>query len=584
MNLRTCSRELICQLMLLLASIAISAFAWGQHITETRAPSEHAMPQLRHSAPSPERSPAHAPVSAPARAPSYAPAPSHVTTSSIARPKGDPRGTANTSAGRFRSAPAERVPDPIVDHIGDISEYRRGTDHPAPAGIPLSLRGGVPVSHQRSNIRLINRDGMQIQHSFRGGRMIVSERNGERIVTTGGGRGYVQRGYVNRDGRSFHSRTYYDGGVYRVGIYRDYNYGGHLYYGYYPGVWYHPAFYSWAYRPWGAPVPWGVGPGGWGWAGAAWYRYYGGYFAPYPLYSSAAFWLTDYLIAADLQAAYAAQAQGSADQTGAYNQDQAYLAGEGSLPANSSSATMSPEVKQAIADEVTAQLAAQQQQSSGGQSSGSSDGQAEASASANGEVPPALDPARRTFVVFSDITVTSEGRDCELTAGDMLTRITNTPDSDQKVTATVSATKKADCAIDKHVTVSVEALQEMRNHFDEQLNQGMKVLAQKQGTGGLPTAPDTGTTASDVPLPAPDTTVAKVLTDQEAAADRTEAQVKRETAEDPAAPGLVITQGQQETSLGDIARQVRAQKQQAQTQSDPSQAQGPAVETQEDEK
>jgi len=90
--------------------------------------------------------------------------------------------------------------------------------------------------------------------------------------------------------------------------------------------------------------------------------------------------------------------------------------------------------------------------------------------------------------------------------------------------------------------------------------------------------------ASDVPLPAPDTTVAKVLTDQEAAADRTEAQVKRETAEDPAAPGLVITQGQQETSLGDIARQVRAQKQQAQTQSDPSQAQGPAVETQEDEK
>ncbi len=134
------------------------------------------------------------------------------------------------------------------------------------------------------------------------------------------------------------------------------------------------------------------------------------------------------------------------------------------------------------------------------------------------------------------------------------------------------------------MTVSVEALQEMRNHFDEQLNQGMKVLAQKQGTGGSPTAPDTGTVASDVPRRVLDTTVAKVLTDQEAAADRTEAQVKRETEEDPAAPGLVITQGQQETSLGDIARQARAQKQQAQTQSDPSQAQGPAVETQEDEK
>jgi hypothetical protein len=425
---------------------------------------------------------------------------------------------------------------------------------------------------------------MQIQHNLHGGRMIISERNGERIVTTGGGRGYVQRAYVNRDGRSFYARTYYDGSVYRVGIYRDYNYGGHLYYGYYPGVWYHPAFYSWAYRPWGTPVPWGVGPGGWGWAGAPWYRYYGGYFAPYPLYSSAAFWLTDYLIAADLQAAYAAQAQADADQAAAYNQEQAYLAGGGSLPANSDSATMSSEVKQAIADEVTAQLAAQQQQSSGGQGNGPSDGQAESSASANGEVPPALDPARRTFVVFNDITVTSDGRDCELTAGDILTRVTDTPDSDQKVTATVSATKKADCAIDKRVTVSVETLQEMRNHFDEQLNQGIKVLVQKQGTGGLPTAPDTGTTASDVPLPAPDTTVAKVLTDQEAAADRTEAQVKRETAADPVTPGQVITQDQQETSLGDIARQVRAQKQQAQTDSDPSPAQGPAVETQKDER
>jgi hypothetical protein len=422
---------------------------------------------------------------------------------------------------------------------------------------------------------------MQIQHNLHGGRVIVSERNGERIMTTGGGRGYVQRAYVNRDGRSFYSRTYYDGSVYRVGIYRDYNYGGYHYYGYYPGVWYHPAYYGWAYRPWGAPVPWGVGPGGWGWAGAPWYRYYGGYFAPYPLYSSAAFWLTDYLIAADLQAAYGAQAQGNADMAAAYDQGQADYADQGLRAANSDSAMMSPEIKQEIADEVTAQLAAQQQQSSGGPSSGSSDGQAQASASANGEVPPALDPARRTFVVFNDMTVTSEGRDCELTAGDILTRITNTPDSDQKVTATVSATKKADCAIDKRVTVSVEALQEMRNHFDEQLNQGMKVLAQKQGTGGLPTAPDTGTTASDVPLPAPDTTVAKVLTDQEAAADRTEAQVKRETADDPSGPGKVITQDQQETSLGDIARQVRAQKQQAQTQSDPTQAQDPAVETQE---
>jgi hypothetical protein len=83
------------------------------------------------------------------------------------------------------------------------------------------------------------------------------------------------------------------------------------------------------------------------------------------------------------------------------------------------------------------------------------------------------------------------------------------------------------------VSISVEDLQEMHNHFEEQLNNGMKALAEKQGTGGLPKAPDTGTTSSDVAEPPPDTNAAKDLTDQQAAADQTEQQVKEETAPDP---------------------------------------------------
>ena len=60
-------------------------------------------------------------------------------------------------------------------------------------------------------------------------------------------------------------------------------------------------------------------------------------------------------------------------------------------------------------------------------------------------------------------------------------------------------------------------------------------LAQKQGTGGLPKAPDTGTTASDVPPPPPDTDAAHDLTDQEAAADQAETQVEQESAGGPGA-------------------------------------------------
>jgi hypothetical protein len=195
-------------------------------------------------------------------------------------------------------------------------------------------------------------------------------------------------------------------------------------------------------------------------------------------------------------------------------------------------------VKQAIAEEVKAQLAAEQQQAASPDSSNQSapppnapaDGQAAAAAPATNEIPPALDPARRTFVVASDITVTSDGQECELSAGDVITRLTDTPDADQNVNASVSASKNNECAAGKTVAVSVDALQDMRNHFQEQLDNGMKELAEKQGTGGLPKAPDTTTTASDVPVPPPDKDAAKDLTDQQAAADQAETQAKQDAA------------------------------------------------------
>ncbi|HZD30690.1 MAG TPA: hypothetical protein VE779_03425, partial [Candidatus Angelobacter sp.] len=137
------------------------------------------------------------------------------------------------------------------------------------------------------------------------------------------------------------------------------------------------------------------------------------------------------------------------------------------------------------------------------------------------------------FVVDNAITVTSDGQECELTGGDVITRLTDTPDADNKVTASVSASKSNECGAGKTISVSVDDLQEMRNHFDEQLDNGMKALAEKQGTGNMPKAPDTGTVASDIPAPQPDTTAAKQLTDQDAAATQTEADVKQEAAAQP---------------------------------------------------
>ena len=377
---------------------------------------------------------------------------------------------------------------------------------------------------------------MHIDHGVSGGRTVVSEHNGVRVVNTGRNGGYVQRSYVVRNNHSYVSRTYYYHGSYHTSVYRSYYRGGHAYYGWHPGFWYHPGFYAWGYHPWGFHVFWGVGA--WGWGGAPWYGFYGGWFAPYPYYAAPAYWLTDYLIAAGLQSAYAARQEAYADAaTASY--------GDGSAASASASTTvsLSPEVKEAIADEVKAELAAQQAQAA--QSAGS-DAQA-ASAPANApsntpakndeEVPPALDPARRTFVVDADLSVVANGQECGLTSGDVLTRLTDTPDADNMVNASVSASKKSDCAAGLTVSVKVDDLQEMQNHFDEQLDNGMKEMAKKQGTDGMPKAPDTGIVESDIPPPAPDTTAEKTLQDQQQAADQTETQVKQEAAAPaPAAP------------------------------------------------
>jgi hypothetical protein len=126
--------------------------------------------------------------------------------------------------------------------------------------------------------------------------------------------------------------------------------------------------------------------------------------------------------------------------------------------------------------------------------------------------------------------VVADGQECALTQGDVITRITDTPDDDRKVTVSVSSAKKDDCGPGKQVAVGVDDLQEMHNHFQQQIDEGLKTLASKQGSGGLPKAPDTTTVASDVPPPPADTTAAKALQEQQAAADQTEADVKKETA------------------------------------------------------
>jgi len=385
-----------------------------------------------------------------------------------------------------------------------------------PAGVRnVGLKGGGQASvRSNGSVRSVDRNGQHVERGLHGGRSAMRDRgHGERVFAGRRG-GYVQHAYMVRGGRSFYSRTFVEGGVVHVGVYQGYFWGGRAYYVVYPTLFYAPAFYGWAFQPWGVPVVWGASA--WGWGGP-WWGFYGGWFTPYPVYASPTFWLTDDLLASNLQTAYAARTEGAAAD--AASTDTAWTKA-------STAVTLTPEVKQAIAEEVKAQLAAQQALAAQGGVFGD-----RASAPVGGQVPPALDPAHRTFVVNADVTAVANGVECGLTAGDVVTRLTDTPDAtDNTVNASVSASKKGDCAAGATVAVKVDGLQEMYNHFQEQLTDGLGELAKKQGTNGMPKAPDTSTKASDVPTPKADPDAAKAIKDEAAEADKLEADVKAEAA------------------------------------------------------
>jgi hypothetical protein len=362
---------------------------------------------------------------------------------------------------------------------------------------------------------------MTVEHGLRrGDRRVVTEHNGRTLVTTGPHRGYMERPYLNRNGRTYYQRTYFVGGRSYTRVYSTYNYGGRSYHYYAPVYYYHSVFYGWAYSPWSAPVYYD-----WGWGPAPWF--YGGYFAPAPYYPSASLWLTDFLLAENLKQAYEAKREVETNPS-AYGPDEQPENPGGESPA---AAQLSPAVKQMVEAEVKRQLAAEQATAQSPQANPQA-------APAGSQAPPvALDPKQRLFVVSRNLGVaTAEGQECELTPGDVITRIDDTPGDDNKVRVSVMSSKQNDCSVGVMPMVAVDDLQEMHNSFREQLDSGLQTLAEKSGTGGLPKAPDTQTTAGEVPPPAPDRNLDALLANQQKEADQAEGEVQQEvqTAQAPA--------------------------------------------------
>jgi hypothetical protein len=354
------------------------------------------------------------------------------------------------------------------------------------------------------------RRGMDIHHGLAGNRRVSVERaDHSRVYAERGGRGYVQHPYMYH-GREYGHRTYYDHGRYYDRYYNRYAYRGAYMDVYAPARYYPVGFYGWAYNPWAVPIAYS-----WGWGAAPWYGYYGAYFAPYPVYPSAAFWLTDYLIATSLQAAYAAQAADA---------QAAAVAAANAPPA------LTPDVKQMVADEVKRQIALEN---------------SEAAANAQNQQP---DPASSSiarmlsdsqphvFIAGSDLDVVdAAGVECPISQGDIIEVASAPPADASGATAVVLASKGGkECAKSDKVTVAFNDLQDMQNHMRETIDTGMGDLQSKQGKGGLPAAPPSATAAPvaaafTAGAPPPDTTASTEIASQAQAADQAEQEVASAT-------------------------------------------------------
>jgi hypothetical protein len=270
-----------------------------------------------------------------------------------------------------------------------------------------------------------------------------------------------------------------------------------------------------------------------------WYGYYGGYFTPYPVYSSPALWLTDFLFAATLEAAYEERMDAYADARARADASR-YYASDGPT-------MLTPEVKAAISREVQLQLEAER-------------AEAQQSASYTPSEPSLLsDNTSHVFVVTRSMDVpnlTNAGQECVITEGDVLQSDGRTPQDADAANVVVLASKGQDCRKGSVVSVPLQDLVEMQNHMRETIDQGLEELRSKQGQDGLPSLPDSAagapvqaSFAADVP-PADDNVAAELRQEATQATEAEQQVVGQATGGPPAVIALGQTTSQVTEILG----------------------------------
>ena len=354
---------------------------------------------------------------------------------------------------------------------GTVSSYRDSSK-----SVTFAPNGRVASLHTAN---------MDIQRSPSGQRTIVSRLpNNTTAVSTGPHSGYVEHNVVIGN-HTYVQRTIVVNSQITTRMYVGYRYGGYPYGGivlnrYVAPAYFAPGFYGWTYDAWGNPVPYY----GWGWMGDPWYMGPNPYFAAYPVYPGAAYWLTDYMLGQTLAAAYQSRADAALDNNDAdYSADASASSGDDAAKSDA----LEADANTAVTPEIKNQIAAEVKQEVGDDKAAST---APAQESSGDEVTAALSRQNYIFVVANNLDVTtSDEQNCGLQPGDTLQNTYPAGSGATVVELRVASSKRKSCPAGVMVSVPVQDLQEMLNSFHAQVESGLATLQAKQGQGGLPAAP-----------------------------------------------------------------------------------------------
>jgi len=382
---------------------------------------------------------------------------------------------------------------PARQAAAETREHPAATYHPRPAAHSIEERrpayGNVAREVHRAGTARVS----EVYHTPDGGQL--------RVVRYGN----TASGTVERTIRpGFMSRTFVSGGhVLYTRVYQDHvwhQYGrAFAYETFVPAVRFPGVYYSWALAPWPRPVVYG-----WGWQVQPWYPAFGVLFTPYPVYTSPDLWMTDYIIARNMQAAYQAQTPPPPSQplppaapapvpdsqpgvpvpdaqpgdTSTAPQPDAAPPAPQSIDAPAAPVApppaITPQIKAQLNTQIKVQLEEQQA------------AQATPATLTTQSGPPALRANHVFFQVVQPLDVPTAHGHCSLSANDYIKRTGGMSSDDWMIPVEVELSRPADCPEGLATRIGLNDLNAMENEQEAQVLEAMQAASKSMGPNGPP--------------------------------------------------------------------------------------------------